>query len=239
MKWRAPRDRVGAARSRTRSSVARFCSGWMPAFTISASWRVRARAATGRRAAAPASGNRSSRYARIAIDCAIGRAPSSGISTGTCASGFSALERRRRAARCCPGPGSRPAARTRCPSGAARCARATPSWSASSRRGSRRRHDLLLDAAEDVAPGGVAHLDRDRVTHRHERRRRARRRRSVSIARRSTRHDTPRARSAFDTVPLPRMVPAVNARVRAMCAIRSKNEKCISPASGSPTSAPL
>lgn len=50
----------------------------------------------------------------------------------------------------------------------------------------------------------------------------------------------PRAGSAFDTVPLPRIVPAPNARVFVMCATRSKNEKCISgPASGSPTSAPL
>ena len=50
----------------------------------------------------------------------------------------------------------------------------------------------------------------------------------------------PRARSAFDTVPLPRIVPAVNRRVFAMCAIRSKNEKCISgPASQSPTTLPL
>ena len=61
---------------------------------------------------------------------------------------------------------------------------------------------------------------------------RAGRRRSVSSARRSTRHETPRARSAFDTVPLPRIVPAVNARVRAMWAMRSKNEKCISPGVG-------
>ena len=39
----------------------------------------------------------------------------------------------------------------------------------------------------------------------------------VSSMRRSARHDTPRARSAFDTVPLPRIVPAVKRRVRAMC----------------------
>ena len=39
----------------------------------------------------------------------------------------------------------------------------------------------------------------------------------VSIMRRSARHDTPRARSAFDTVPLPRIVPAVNRRVFATC----------------------
>src|SRR5262249_51145664 len=56
----------------------------------------------------------------------------------------------------------------------------------------------------------------------------------ISIIRRSARHDTPRLRSVFDTVPLPRTVPAVNRRVRAMCATRSKNEKCISPASQSP-----
>ncbi len=62
----------------------------------------------------------------------------------------------------------------------------------------------------------------------------------ISRARRSARHETPRAGSAFDTVPLPRIVPATKSRVRAMCAMRSKNEKCISgPASTSPTSAPL
>src|ERR1044071_3441003 len=61
----------------------------------------------------------------------------------------------------------------------------------------------------------------------------------ISIIRRSARHDTPRLRSAFDTVPLPRMVPAVNRRVRAMCATSSKNEKCISPASQSPITCSL
>ena len=36
------------------------------------------------------------------------------------------------------------------------------------------------------------------------------------------------AGSRFDTVPLPRIVPAVNERVFAMCSTRSQNEKCIS-----------
>ena len=58
----------------------------------------------------------------------------------------------------------------------------------------------------------------------------------VSIIRRSARHEMPRLRSAFDTVPLPRIVPAVNRRVFVRNWIRSKNEKCISgPASQSPT----
>jgi hypothetical protein len=61
----------------------------------------------------------------------------------------------------------------------------------------------------------------------------------ISILRRSARHDTPRLGSALDTVPLPRIVPAVNRRVRAMWAIRSKNENCISPVSTSPTCAPF
>ena len=45
------------------------------------------------------------------------------------------------------------------------------------------------------------------------------------------------ALQAFETVPLPRIVPAVNARVWVMCAIRSRKEKCMPvPASGSPAS---
>jgi hypothetical protein len=57
----------------------------------------------------------------------------------------------------------------------------------------------------------------------------------ISIIRRSARQDTPRSRAAFDTVPLPRMVPAMNRRVFAMCWMRSQNENCISgPASQSP-----
>src|SRR5690606_21666591 len=62
----------------------------------------------------------------------------------------------------------------------------------------------------------------------------------VSIIRRSARHEMPRARSSLETVPLPRIVPAVKLLVLQMCSIRSKKEKCISgPASGSPTSSPL
>src|SRR5664279_3307012 len=62
----------------------------------------------------------------------------------------------------------------------------------------------------------------------------------VSIIRASARHEMPRARSRFETVPLPRIVPAANRRVFAMCWTSSKNEKCISgPASQSPTCLPL
>jgi len=43
----------------------------------------------------------------------------------------------------------------------------------------------------------------------------------VSIMRRSARHEMPFARSAFDTVPLPSTVPAVNRRVFVMNAMRS------------------
>ena len=43
------------------------------------------------------------------------------------------------------------------------------------------------------------------------------------------------ASTAGPTVPLPRMVPAVKARVLVMCSISWKNEKCMSPASGSPS----
>src|SRR5690606_3542754 len=62
----------------------------------------------------------------------------------------------------------------------------------------------------------------------------------ISIIRRSARQEIPRARSSLETVPLPRMVPAVKLRVLQMCSMRSKKEKCISgPASGSPTRRPL
>src|SRR5205823_5000970 len=50
---------------------------------------------------------------------------------------------------------------------------------------------------------------------------------SCSRMRCSTRQEIPRLGSSLDTVPEPRIVPATNARVRAMCSTRSKNEKCI------------
>ena len=61
----------------------------------------------------------------------------------------------------------------------------------------------------------------------------------VSIARRSARHETPRARSAFDTVPLPRIVPAVKrARPRDVRDQIEEREVHLARV-GSPTSAPL
>ena len=83
-----------------------FWSGWIPALTISASWRARARS-QGSAGRSGGSGRRSSRNSRMAIDC-VKRwtCPSSTTSRmGTCSMGFIC----RYASACCSPP-----SRTRC-----------------------------------------------------------------------------------------------------------------------------
>ena len=172
-RWRRGRARCGGARApsarRDRSRCRRcknerFCIGWIPAFTISASWRARARS-QGSAGSNGGDGNRSSRYSRIAIDWVSvrgGPGGSSITSTGTWDIGLSA----RNSALCwAPRVGRQvdrapldgdllDVERDPHPPGGARAPVVVEDQPLTTRCG---------DAPEEIAPAGVGHLDGDGV----------------------------------------------------------------------------